>query len=171
MSSSLHWWNWTKPQESFWWTFAKYTHAQQHSWASCGATFQLHGPQYFRFQGVWCGDGSMRWNRHPTEAVWNEGFLAARNRSNLKDWISISAALAIIYTRSRLIFMSMTIAKRRNNNGFLDIEEDWVICPKRLFPKNIWHFLTFQCNIILSATRKPARSDVLVFTVISRCGC
>ena len=76
MPSSLHWWNWTKPQESFWRTFAKYTHAQQHSWASCGATFQLHGPLYFRCPGAWCGDGSMQWNRHPTEAAWNEGFLA-----------------------------------------------------------------------------------------------
>ena len=66
-------------------TFAKYTHAQQHSWASCGATFQIYGSQYFRCPGVWYGDGSMQWNRHPTEAAWNEGFLAARNRSNLKD--------------------------------------------------------------------------------------
>ena len=52
-----------------------------------------------------------------------EGFLAARNRSNIKDYISISGALAIIYTRTRLIFMSMTIAGSPTNNGFLDTEE------------------------------------------------
>ena len=151
MPSSLHWWNWKKPQESFWGTFAKYTHAQQHSWASCGAAFQLHGPQYFRFPGVWCGDGSMQWNRHPTEAAWNEGFLAARNRSNLKDWISISAALAIIYTRTRLIFMSMTIARRRNNNGFLDTEEE-------LYTRHACFLKTFDIFWLLngiSSYRRP----------------
>ena len=62
-----------------------------------------------------------------------EGFLAARNRSNIKDYISISGALAIIYTRTRLISMSMTIAGSPTNNGFLDTEEElynWNVCSK-----------------------------------------
>jgi len=83
---------------------------------------QIHGPQYFRCPGgvgmALCSGTDISPKQRKIE-----GFLAARNRSNLKDKISISGALAIIYTRSCLIFMSMTIARRRNNNGFLDTEE------------------------------------------------
>ena len=66
-----------------------------------------------------------------------EGFLAARNRSNIKDYISISGALAIIYTRTRLISMSMTIAGSPTNNGFLDTEEG-------LYTQNICFLKTFD---------------------------
>ena len=56
MLISLHWWDWTKPQESFQRTSTKYT--QQHCWVSCGPTFhwnELHWPKYFCCLGVSCG--------------------------------------------------------------------------------------------------------------------
>ena len=71
------------------------------------------------------------------------GFLAARNRSNLKDWISISAAFAIIYTSTGLIFMSMTIARRSNNNGFLDTEEG-------LYTRNACFLKTFDIFLLFN---------------------
>ena len=53
MPTSLHWWDWKKPQESLQRTSGKNT--QQHSWVSCGPTFQLHWPQYFWCPGAWHG--------------------------------------------------------------------------------------------------------------------
>ena len=47
MPTSLLWWDWKKPQESLQRTSGK--NKKQHSWVSCGPTFQLHWPQYF-----WC---------------------------------------------------------------------------------------------------------------------
>ena len=46
----LHRRNWAKSQESNWRAFAKRT--QQHSWISCGTTFQLHRSQYYRCPGA-----------------------------------------------------------------------------------------------------------------------
>ena len=53
MPTSLHWWDWKKPQESLQRTSAK--NKQQHSWVSFGPTFQLHWPQYFWCPGAWHG--------------------------------------------------------------------------------------------------------------------
>ena len=52
-AQSLRWWDWKKPQESLQRTSAKNT--QQHSWVSCGPTFQFHWPQYFWCPGAWHG--------------------------------------------------------------------------------------------------------------------
>ena len=53
MSTSLHWWDWKKPQESLQRTSEK--NKQRHSWVSFGPTFQLHRPQYFWSPGAWHG--------------------------------------------------------------------------------------------------------------------
>ena len=50
--------------------------------------------------------------------------------------------------------MSMTIAGSPTNNGFLDTEEG-LYTQNVCFLKTFDTFLTFQWNIILSATRKP----------------